>query len=89
MNAKLKLIVMTLIGGLGFAIWSGMAYFEPAMRGDYSHFVIVITTGVIGLALREMRSNVPDAPAPAAAVPPPALAPATSIQPLPPLPPAV
>jgi len=55
MNIKLKIVVMSLLGGLGFAIWSAMAFFDSSMRADYAKFVISIVVGVVSLALRDMQ----------------------------------
>jgi hypothetical protein len=43
--------------GMGFGafiIWSGMAYFDPSLRADYTKFIISIVVGVGALALRDM-----------------------------------
>lgn len=69
MTGKLKIIVLFLLGGMGYLVWAVMAYFDPAQRGAFLTYNISLVTGVIGLALRDMRTSSDPAPAPALVVP--------------------
>jgi hypothetical protein len=57
-----KTIALIGMGTTAFLIWSGMAYFDPALRSDYLKFVISVVVGVAGLALRDMPSPPPKPP---------------------------
>lgn len=56
-----RTIVQLIMGFTGFGIWTFAAYYDPAMRGDYMHFVTGVVVGMAALALRDM-------PAPAAKI---------------------
>ena len=73
MTGKLKIIVLFLLGTVGYLVWAVMAYFDPAQRGAFLTYNISIVTGVIGLALRDMRASSDPTPTP---VPAPVVAPA-------------
>lgn len=51
-------IVKLAMGFLGFGIWTFAAWYDPAMRGDYMHFVTGIVVGMAALALRDMPAPV-------------------------------
>lgn len=52
MNSRLALkIVIALVG---YIAWATMAYFDATLRTEFAHFNIMVVTGVIGLALRDL-----------------------------------
>ena len=55
MNAKT--IIQISMGVVAFCIWSGMAYCDPSLRGDYVKFVVSVVIGISALALRDMPAN--------------------------------
>lgn len=62
MTGKLKIIVLFLLGSVGYLVWAVMAYFDPSQRGAFLTYNISLVTGVIGLALRDMRTSSDPAP---------------------------
>lgn len=67
-NARLKILILTVIGVVGYGVWAAMAYFDPTQRPDFLKFNIFMCGGTIGLVLRDMQS--PPSPPPP---PPPAV----------------
>jgi hypothetical protein len=53
----LKTKLQILLGIVSYAVWAFMAYADPSLRADFLKFNVVIATGTIGLALRDMPSS--------------------------------
>ena len=62
MSARLNTKI--LLGAVGYGVWALMAYIDPAQRADFLHFNVLMATGVIGLALRDMQQPPPPPPPP-------------------------
>ncbi len=60
---NLRTILLIVIGVVGYSVWAVMAYLDPAVRVNFLNFNIVMTTGTIGLVLRDMPTT-PTNPAP-------------------------
>lgn len=56
--------ILLFIGLGSFLIWSGMAYFDNSLRGDYVKYIISVVVGVTGLVLRDMPSSSNSSPPP-------------------------
>lgn len=52
----LKIKLQILLGLVSYGVWAGMAFADPSLRADFLHFNVLIATGTIGLALRDMQS---------------------------------
>lgn len=66
-DKSFRVWVLSILGGIGFLLWSYMAFNAPAMENtDYGKFVIAIVGGIVALVLRDMQppggGNPPAAP---------------------------
>jgi hypothetical protein len=70
-SAANRLKLQVTVGFIGFAIWSGLAYFDPALRQAYVGFIIMVVTGMYTLITREMKDITPPVSTSEPTAPPP------------------
>lgn len=60
---QLKTAVKLVIGTVSYSVWGGVAMFVPTISPalhDFLQFNIVVATGLIGLALRDLPTTSPE-----------------------------
>lgn len=51
---RLRIILLCVIGTVGYIAWGVMAWLDPAQRTGFLSLNISMVTGTIGLALRDL-----------------------------------
>ena len=67
----LKLIILTIIGSVGYVAWAVCAWFDPSQRSGFLAMNVSMVTGTIGLALRDLPYVADPAPPVSPVVPQP------------------
>lgn len=58
MSTKDKFLAF--VGLLGYGVWAGIAYFDPAQRGEFLHFTSTAVLTTAAIVLRDMQPSKKD-----------------------------
>lgn len=58
MNTKDRFLAF--IGLLGYGVWAGIAFFDPAQRAEFLHFTSTAVATTAAIVLRDMQPSKKD-----------------------------